>query len=158
MSQSWEDAWEEFLRSRDDRAELRNRFYEAFGIGDSAESRAAGACLIRSGAKTATSDLLWSYDASDASPPTVGAVSIVLDGGGRAACVVETVRVEYTPFSEVGAEFAAAYGEWGGTLDGWRAGAWRYYSSVCHQLGRVPANDMPLVCEWLRLVHAFDHP
>lgn len=158
MSDSWEDSWERFLGTRNDRDELRDRFYEAFGIGDSAESRTAGARLIRSGAKTSTSDLLWTYEAADKDPPTAGSVSIVLDGDDHAVCVVETVEVECIPFGEVSADFAAAYGEWGGTLDGWRAGAWRYYSSICGQLGREPAADMPLVCEWLRVVHTFDQP
>ena len=147
--------WEQFLGTRSDAQDLRDRFYEAFSIGDSADSRNEGARLIREGNKTATSDLLWSYQADGARPPVSGSVSIVLDGGGEPVCVVETVEVDTTPFDAVDEQFVRDYGEWGGTLESWRERAWTYYSAVCRDLGRNPARDMPLICERLSVLHVF---
>ena len=150
------ERWEEFLATQRDSDAVRERFYEAFSIGDSKESRDLGARLVATGEKTATSDLQWSYDASDADPPADGAVSILLDGDGEPVCVVESTHVETVPFDQVGARFAANYGEWGGTLDSWREQAWAYYSAVCRRLDREPSETMPLVCERLHVLHLFD--
>lgn len=146
--------WERPIGTRPDAQDLRDRFYEGFSIGDAVESRDEGARLIREGLKTATSELLWSYEADDADPP--GAISIVLDGRGDPTCVVETSEVDIVPFSMVDEQFAHDYGEWGATLDGWIEHAWTYYTGVSRDLGREPDQDMPLVCERLRVLHVFD--
>ncbi|MGB7447744.1 MAG: ASCH domain-containing protein [Ornithinimicrobium sp.] len=135
---------------------MRDRSYEAFSIGDSTESRDEGARLIREGLKTATSELLWSYQADEADPPVAGSVSILLDGRGEPVCVVETVEVNVVAFDEVDEQFAREYGEWGSTLESWRERAWEYYSAICFDLGREPCLDMPLVCERLGVLHVFD--
>ncbi|MGB5952165.1 MAG: ASCH domain-containing protein, partial [Ornithinimicrobium sp.] len=127
-----------------------------FSIGYSAESRDEGARLIRKGLKTATSELLWSYQADRADPPVSGSVSILLDGRGEPVCVVESVEVTVAAFDEVDEQFAREYGEWGGTLESWRERAWEYYCAICFDLGREPCHDMPLVCERFEVLHMFN--
>lgn len=156
LSEKASARWEHFLGTRPDAQDLRDRFYEAFSIGDSTETRDEGARLLREGLKTATSELLWSYQADEADPPVAGSVSILLDGRSEPVCVVESVEVDTVAFDEVEEQFAREYGEWGGTLESWRERAWEYYSAVSLDLGREPGLDMPLVCERLGVLHVFD--
>jgi uncharacterized protein YhfF len=53
-----------------------------------------GAALIKQEVKTATSSLLWTYEAVSKPLPEVGSLSIVTDGGGDPVCVVETIAVD----------------------------------------------------------------
>ena len=144
--------WQKFLETLRDPDHAERRFYECFHIGDSAESADAGAELIRSRAKTATSALLWEYEASGQPPPTPGALSVVQDGRGDPVCIVETLEVETRPFADVDAGFARDYGEWDGSLVTWRERCWDYYSARCRQLAQEPSRDMLLVCERFRVV------
>lgn len=129
------------------------RLYGTCRIGDSEESADAGARLVLVGRKTATSSLLWEYEAGGQAPPSVGALTILEDGAGRPVCVFQTCEVEVRPFDAVDAAFAADYGEWDGTLAAWRRACWDHYAAACAGLGRTPAQDMPLVCERFRVVY-----
>ena len=82
--------WAAFLDRIEDAEDARARWYDVFSIGDDAAAADAGARLILTGAKTATSSLLWEYEASGARPPFEGALSILLDGKAVPICVVET--------------------------------------------------------------------
>ena len=152
LSPDAEAFWAAHLATQDAPEAEARRLYGTFRIGDSKESADEGARLVLSGIKTATSSLLWEYEASGEAPPSVGALSILEDGDGRPACIVETTEAETRPFDAVDEAFAAAYGEWDGTLATWRRQCWRHYSAVCAGLGRVPREDMPLVCERFRVV------
>jgi hypothetical protein len=73
----------------------------------------------------AGSDSVWRQDgdlvgAPGISPtgasPFVGALSVLVDGEGRARAIVETTRVGVVPFGEIGEDFASTYGECASTL------------------------------------------
>ena len=145
--------WQAYLASLPDAAEAARRFYEAFAIGDSSESADEGAALIKRGAKTATSSLLWEYQATGKPLPVAGSLSIVRDGRGNPVCVVESTAVEIRAFAEVDAAFAQDYGEWDLTLATWKRRTWEYYAPGCVALGKAPALDMPLVCERFEVVY-----
>jgi uncharacterized protein YhfF len=68
-------------------------------------------------------------------------------------CVVETTALEILPFDGVSEAFCAAYAESDGTVAGWRALNWPIYHAQCHDLGRTPREDMPLVCETFEVVY-----
>lgn len=145
--------WSAYLESPEAPEDAPGRLYGTCRIGDSRESADAGARLVLAGRKTATSSLLWEYDAGGGAPPEVGALTILEDGARRPVCVFETYEVEVRPFAAVDAAFAADYGEWDGSLATWRLRCWDHYAAVCAGLGRVPAQDMPLVCERFRVVY-----
>ena len=145
--------WTGYLDSPGAPKDAPDRLYGTCRIGDSAESADAGARLVLAGRKTATSSLLWEYEAGGEAPPAVGALTILEDGEGRPVCVFETSEVEIRAFSAVDAAFAADYGEWDGSLATWRRACWGYYAAACAGLGRTPAQDMPLVCERFRVVY-----
>lgn len=145
--------WRAYLATLDDPQAAEARFHETFRIGDSAAGADEGARLIETGIKTATSSLLWDYEATGGTPPFVGALSIVEDGQGRPRCIVETTEANIVPFHAVDAHFAYDYGEWDRTLATWRSAVWRYYAPYCEKLGKPATEDMPLVCERFRVVY-----
>ena len=145
--------WRAYLASLPEAAAVANRFYEAFRIGDTKRSADEGAGLILAGIKSATSSLLWHYEAEKKPLPQAGSLSIVEDGDGTPVCVVETTSIEIKSFAEVDSSFAYAYGEWDRTLATWRKQCWKYYEAECRQLGKEPSRDMPLVCERLKVIY-----
>src|SRR2546426_6459282 len=145
--------WQAYLASSPQAKNAIRRFYEVFRIGDSLEGADEGAALIKQGVKTATSSLLWAYQATAKPLPEVGSLSIVTDGRGDPVCVVETIAVEIKSFAEVDAAFAYDYGEWDRTLETWRAHCWEFNAPRCHALGKAPTEAMPLVCERFTVVY-----
>jgi uncharacterized protein YhfF len=145
--------WQAYLTSLPHAEDAIRRFYEVFRIGNSAEAADEGAALIKQGVKTATSSLLWVYQATHKALPQVGSLSIVTDGRGDPVCVVETIAVDIKGFAEVDAAFAYDYGEWDRTLETWRAHCWEVNAPRCHALGKAPTLEMPLVCERFTVVY-----
>ena len=98
--------WQAYLTSLPQAQDAISRFYEVFQIGNSPEAADEGAALITQGVKTATSSLLWEYQATHKPLPAVGSLSIVTDGRGAPVCVVATLTVEMKSFADVDAAFA----------------------------------------------------
>ena len=109
--------------------------------------------LVNAGIKTATSSLLWHLEQIGEPVPQVGACGIVADGAGTPICILELTEVKIRPFNEVDAQFAYDYGEYGRTLEQWRAASWEYFSEVCARIGREPSETMPMVCQRFRRVY-----
>lgn len=127
-----------------------HRHFAPMKIGSTSQSADAGADLILSGVKTATSSAHWQYP--DGAIPYAGALSVLLDGAHRPRGVVETVRVEHIAFSAVDADFASAYGEGARTLDWWRTEIGDWYRRDAERHGVTFDVDTVLICEWFRLV------
>lgn len=83
--------------------------------------------LVLSGTKTATSSALSDFDAEDSPLPVVGELSIILDGAGHPAALIQTTEVEVVAFDAVDADFARAEGEDDLSLESWRAEHTRYF-------------------------------
>ena len=150
---SAERMWNAYLASLRDADDAARRWYEVFRVGDGPVAANEGAALISTGIKTATSSLLWAYEASAKAVPEVGCLSIVADGNGSAVCVVETVAVEIKAFDQIDASFALDYGEWDRTLETWQHRSWAINARRCNSLGRTPTHGMPLICERFRVVY-----
>jgi uncharacterized protein YhfF len=99
------------------------------------------------GKKTATCGPLWQYEAEGAALPKPGERSLVLDGGGRPACVIETTDVAIKRFDEVDAAFARDEGEGDRSYEFWR----QTHEAHFRRFGRF-STDMALVCEHFRLI------
>ena len=98
--------------------------------------------LVMKGVKTATCS---TADEPNTSQP--GERWIVLDGSGKARCVIESTEVFYTRFSEVDAALARQEGEGDLTLEYSRSAHRRYFE----RLGRY-SEDKALMCGRFRLV------
>jgi uncharacterized protein YhfF len=132
---------------------VRDEQYVAEGWGDTPEMADELGALISSRTKTATCSALWEYETEDEPLPEVGLKTIVLDGNGDPLCIVETTEVEVRPYDEVDARFAYEEGEGDRSLEYWREAHWRFFSRTLPNIGKVPAMDMPLVCERFRVVY-----
>jgi uncharacterized protein YhfF len=131
--------WERFLASG--AAPAGARFCDAFAIGGADESADAGAALILSGRKTATSSLLSDYPPGG--EPFVGAPSVLLAGGGRPVAVVETVQARRLTLDALDEGLAADDGERDRTLATLRRGLAAYDALDA---------ETPLPCERFRVI------
>jgi uncharacterized protein YhfF len=144
--------WARYLQSRPNAP--TKRLYEAFYFGNSQVLADELVALVLAGTKTATSSLLWSDE--DRGKPQVqqGDLSVVTTWSGEPVCVIETLEVQVRPFQSIDAQFAWDYGEGDRSLGWWRTHLWAYYARECANLGREPAEGMPLVCERFRVVYS----
>ncbi len=126
------------------------RYFTPMSIGSTPPDADAGVAAILNGIKTTTSSPFWDYP--DGKIPFVGALSILLDGQGRARAIVETERIEIMPFGLVDEAFARAYGEGDRTLEWWRSeiGAWYRESATRHN--EDFSNDTLIIGEWIAVV------
>lgn len=159
MSDTAEQLWSAFLASGTDGAALAAAAsYSAwpFGIGSAMADELLE--LVLSGRKRATAGALWSYEHEGEPVPVPGDYSVILDGAGRARCVIRTTHVEIVPFRDVDQAFASAEGEGDLSLGYWRDGHWRYFSQELAGFGRSPEPDMPVVCERFEVVFRESDP
>jgi uncharacterized protein YhfF len=144
--------WQAYLDSLADKSQAPAA-YGTWSFGDSPDIADELAELVMRGVKTATASLLWEYQAEGERLPQAGDISMILDGRGAPACIIQAVQVEIKPFDQVDVAFASDEGEGDGSLDHWREGHWRFFSSACRRIGRTPSQAMPVVCERFRLIY-----
>lgn len=142
--------WQDYLAGVPEHADRDMPRAESFGMG--AEMADSLGALIVQGKKTATCSLLWEYEHEGEALPQAGQLTIVTAGDGRPLCLIETCEVEIRPYALVDAQFAYEEGEGDRSLAYWRAVHWRFFADVCDMIGRIPSEDMPLVCERFRVL------
>ena len=145
--------WDAYLATVSDPDGVAARYYETCRFGHTRENANKTAGLILTGTKTATASLVFEFELTGKLMPRVGSLTIVLDGQYEAVAVVETTEVKLVPFESIDADFARDYGEGDRTLGYWHTMMWRYYAEEAEKLGIPPSEDMPLVCEYFRLVY-----
>jgi uncharacterized protein YhfF len=130
-------------------AELHREYRDLprWSFGDSAALADELLALVLAGRKTATCGALWQYEAEGVALPKAGERSVVLDGSGRPACVIETTDVAVKRFDEVDSAFAHDEGEGDRSYEYWRQTHERYFG----KFGPF-STDMALVCERFRLI------
>lgn len=99
--------WAAFLASPTAPPDADARFHSVFAIGSGSD---AGAALILSGTKTATSSLPAEFQ--DIAPPIPGSLSLLTGAGGRPMGIVETLSITPLPLGQMDEAFSAAYAEW----------------------------------------------
>ena len=104
--------------------------------------------LILDGRKRATAGLLIDYVRDDQELEVVGEHLALVDDDLRQIAVVEVVRVDTVPFGEVSWKFAQTEGEGDASLEEWRAGHLRFWTSF----GEVVDEFTPVVLIWFELV------
>jgi uncharacterized protein YhfF len=150
-----EQFWQTFLStlSGTDRQAVIARGYTAEAWGDNPALADELGGLIAAGVKTATCGALWGYEAEGDPLPTVGLLTVVLDGAGKPLCLIETTEVTIRAFNEVDAQFAYEEGEDDRSLASWREGHQRFFTRTLAPIGGTFAETMPLVCERFRLMY-----
>lgn len=150
---SVEQYWQRYLATLPVESPLHQHPYDVESFGDTPELRGELGALILAGVKTATCSSLWEWEAEGTALPHVGQHTVVLGADEQPLCIIETTEVEIRPFAEVDAEFAAAEGGGDRSLEYWRRGHWSFFTRTLARIGRVPTDEMPLVCERFRLVY-----
>jgi uncharacterized protein YhfF len=126
--------------------------FRTISFGDTPRMAKKLGMLIRSGRKTATTSLKWSYQLQEEPYPKIGDVYVVLNGRGIPLAVIQNTDVNIVPFNEVPREHAEAEGEGDGNLGWWQKIHWKFFSRECKQLGCTPDPRMPVVCETFTLL------
>ncbi|HBX81110.1 MAG: ASCH domain-containing protein [Propionibacteriaceae bacterium] len=109
---------------------------------------------IARGAKTSTTALLADYEHFADPLPEIGFREVVIDAQGAPVVVTEITSVRVCRLDEVTLEHALAEGEGHHSVEEWRAGHLRFWSSAQYQaeVGEVPLNDAtPVVCVEFRV-------
>jgi uncharacterized protein YhfF len=127
--------------------------YQVWHFSDNEESANKLGELVRSGVKTATCSLLWSYEVENQPLPVVNEYSVIIDWEGTPLCIIRTTEVEVREYNKVDAVFAYEEGEGDRSLDYWRRVHWEVFSNESNMIGYRPVAAMPLVCERFRKVY-----
>jgi uncharacterized protein YhfF len=146
--------WQAYLDSLPRPVAPSSPTYEVWSFGHTAELADELGDLARRGLKTATTGLLWEYEAEAENLPQPGDLSLITNAAGDPLCIIETSAVEVKPFNEVDELFAYAEGEGDRSLAYWRQVHWSTFSMICLALGREAGETMPVVCERFRVVFA----
>lgn len=101
------DFWSAFLASPTAPADAEARFHSVFAIGSGSD---AGAALILSGVKTATSSLPSEFQGI--APPIPGSLSLLAGAAGRPMGIIETLSITALPLNQMDDSFRVAYAEW----------------------------------------------
>jgi uncharacterized protein YhfF len=128
---------------------MEDQCFGPMSIGSTPASADEGARAIIEGVKSATSSPLWDFP--DGCIPYAGALSVLLDGQGKALAIVETVSVEIMPFDQVSEEFAFAYGEGDRSLAWFRQEIGRWYERSAARNGNTFTSGTPIICERIRV-------
>jgi uncharacterized protein YhfF len=150
FDERYRDFWQAFSATQAE--DPTPRFLEVLYFDDNEPSANELADLVLSGRKRATAALLWAHEVEGKRVPRAGDLSIVTDYAGHAKCVIKTLRVDIVPFCQVTEEFAHTEGEGDGSLDYWRTTHEAFFARECARIGRIPAPDMPIVCERFEVV------
>lgn len=136
-------------------AEHPHRFLplpEAWGFGSGGDLAEELGQLVYDGVKTATCSMLWEYERENEAIPTVGSLSIILDGQEKPWLVIETTEISIRPFNKVDPSFASEEGEGDRSLAYWREAHWRFFGHTWQSPEQPIREDMPLICERFRVL------
>lgn len=134
--------WADYLASPAAPPDAAARFHSVFGVGSGTD---AGADLIQSGAKTATSSRPQDFGLEG--PPRPGSLSILTGAEGSPRAVVETLTLTPTCLADMDEGFARAYAEWP-DLAAFRAGMRDWYRGLDERF----TDQTLLLAETLRVV------
>ena len=98
-------------------------YFERFSFGDSPEMADELLAQVLAGKKTATVSVVL----EDEQTPSVGDLSLVLDGHGNPACVIKTVHLETVKFCDLTWDMVKLEGE-DENFEQWKSGNIRYWT------------------------------
>lgn len=122
-------------------------YFECFAFGDSPEMADELLALVLSGKKTATVSIVLKDDPA----PSVGDLSLVLDGHGNPACVIKTVCLETVKFCDLTWDMVKLEGE-DENFEQWRSGNIRYWTRDAAKRGYTFTDQTPITFERFEVV------
>ena len=118
------------------------KYYECFAFGDSPEMADELLNLVLTGKKTATVSILL----EDEQTPSVGDLSLVLDGHGNPACVIKTVYLKTVKFCDLTWDMVKLEGE-DENFEQWKSGNIRYWTRDSAKRGYTFTTQTPITFE-----------
>jgi len=149
MSDDQAAFWDRF-RAATGEAAAAPRFVDVFGDSPALKDELLG--FVLSGRKRATASLARWYD--DTTRPRIGDLSLILDGAGRAACVIRTTALRIGPVTSVTDDDAYAEGEYEATRDCWLADHRAYWRREAEREGFDYSDDLDVLFERFDLIWA----
>jgi uncharacterized protein YhfF len=128
------------------------------GCGDSKALSDELLALIRRGQKRAGTGLIWAHEFENEPIAQPGDIEIVVDHAGVPSIITRIVSVDVLPYGQVSEEYAAIEGEGDGSLAYWREAHWDYFSRECERIGRVPNDNMMVVCNVFEVLQVLPEP
>ncbi len=122
-------------------------YFECFAFGDSPEMADELLALVLTGKKTATVSVVL----EDEQTPSVGNLSLVLDGRGNPACVIKTVYLETVKFCDLTWDMVKLEGE-DENFEQWKSGNIRYWTRDAARRGYTFTNQTPITFERFEVV------
>lgn len=122
-------------------------YFECFAFGDSPEMADELLALILTGKKTATVSVVL----EDEQTPSVGDLSLVLDGRGNPACVIKTVYLETVKFCDLTWDMVKLEGE-DENFEQWKSGNVRYWTRDAARRGYTFTAQTPIMFERFEVV------
>ena len=122
-------------------------YFECFAFGDSPEMADELLALVLTGKKTATVSVVL----EDEQTPSVGNLSLVLDGRGNPACVIKTVYLETVKFCDLTWDMVKLEGE-DENFEQWKSVNIRYWSRDAARRGYTFTNQTPITFERFEVV------
>lgn len=122
-------------------------YFECFAFGDSPEMADELLALVLTGKKTATVSVVL----EDEQTPSVGDLSLVLDGRGNPACVIKTVYLETVKFCDLTWDMVKLEGE-DENFEQWKSGNIRYWTRDAARRGYTFTNQTPITFERFEVV------
>jgi uncharacterized protein YhfF len=109
--------------------------------------------LVVKGVKQATATSLWWYEKNNEDLPKKGDQSIITDWDGNAKAIIETTKVDHTPYNEITAEFAKIEGEGDKSLEYWKKVHKAFYKREMEPHGDKFTEDMTIICEHFKTIY-----
>ena len=122
-------------------------YFECFAFGDSPEMVDELLALVLTGKKTATVSVVL----EDEQTPSVGDLSLVLDGRGNPACVIKTVYLDTVKFCDLTWNMVKLEGE-DENFEQWKSGNIRYWTRDAARRGYTFTNQTPITFERFEVV------
>lgn len=122
-------------------------YFECFAFGDSPEMADELLALVLAGKKTATVSVVLENEQT----PSVGDLSLVLDGCGNPACVIKTVYLETVRFCDLTWDMVKLEGE-DDNFERWKAGNIRYWTRDAEKRGYTFTDQIPITFECFEVV------
>lgn len=122
-------------------------YFECFAFGDSPEMADELLALVLAGKKTATVSVILENEQT----PSVGDLSLVLDGRGNPACVIKTVYLETVKFCDLTWDMVKLEGE-DENFEQWKTGNICYWTRDAAKRGYVFTDQTPITFERFEVV------
>jgi uncharacterized protein YhfF len=137
--------WMNFLKQNPHNT--KKHLPESFYFCDNEKDANECADLVVKKIKRATATSLWWFEKNNQTLPNVGDQAIVTDWYGNPKAVIETIKIEPTPYNKITPEFAVIEGEGDKSLEYWKKVHKAYYQREMEPYGEKFYENMIIICE-----------